>query len=52
MIDMRGLESYSFDECLAVAKKADIDGVVVPFLYINHLIQNKKAVTAPKTRLM
>jgi hypothetical protein len=51
MIDMKGLEGFGFDECLQAAQKADIDGVIVPFLHINHLIQNKKAVNRPKDQL-
>jgi len=51
MLDMKGLEQYSFDECFQVASKADIDGVIVPFLHINHLIQNKKAVNRPKDQI-
>jgi hypothetical protein len=49
---MKGLESFDFDELLSVAFKADIEGVIVPFLHINHLIQNKKQLTVQKTRLM
>jgi hypothetical protein len=51
MVDMKGLETYNFDECLKVAYKADIEGVIVPFLHINHLIQNKKAVNRPKDQV-
>lgn len=48
---MKGLEGYSFDECMTVAKKVDIASITVPFLHINHLIQNKKAVNRPKDQL-
>ena len=48
MVNMKGLEGYSFDECLSMASVADIDGVQVPFLHINQLIANKKAVNRPK----
>ena len=51
MVDMKGLEEYTFEECYTMANKADIDGVIVPFLHINHLIQNKKAVNRPKDQL-
>ena len=51
MVDMKGLEGYTFDECYQMANKADIDGVIVPFLHINHLIANKKAVNRPKDQL-
>lgn len=51
MISMKGLEGYSFDECLQMASIADIDGVNVPFLHINQLIVNKKAVNRPKDQI-
>ena len=40
--------SESFDECLQMATVAEIMGVKVPFLHINHLITNKKIVNRPK----
>lgn len=48
MTYMKGLENNSFDECLLKASIADLDGIKVPFLHINHLIDNKKAVNRPK----
>lgn len=51
MVNMKGLEGFSFDECLQLASIADIDGVEVPFLHINHLIANKVAVNRPKDQL-
>lgn len=51
LTDMKGLEEYSFDECLEMASIADIEGVHVPFLHINHLIANKKAVNRPKDQI-
>lgn len=45
---MVGLEKLSFDECLHMAIYADFNGIKVPFLHIDHLIQNKKAVARPK----
>jgi hypothetical protein len=51
MVAMKGLEGYSFEECYKMSNKADIDGLIVPFLHINHLIQNKKAVNRPKDQL-
>jgi len=51
MVNMKGLEGFSFDECLQLASIADIDGVQVPFLHINHLIANKVAVNRPKDQL-
>ncbi len=51
LIGMRGLEGLTFSECLNMASIADIDGLQVPFLHINHLIANKKAVNRPKDQL-
>jgi hypothetical protein len=51
MVSMKGLEGYSFDECLKMAASADIDGVLIPFLHINQLIANKKAVNRPKDQV-
>ena len=51
LVSMKGLEGYTFDECLSMAAVADIDGVQVPFLHINQLIANKKAVNRPKDQL-
>jgi hypothetical protein len=47
MTSMKGV-SLSFDECLQIAPVAEIEGVNVPFLHINQLIDNKKAVNRPK----
>ena len=51
MVNMKGLEGYSFSECLNMASVAEIDGVKVPFLHINQLIANKKAVNRPKDQI-
>lgn len=51
MTSMKGLEGKSFDECLSRATKADLNGVLVPFLHINDLLANKKAVGRPKDQL-
>jgi len=51
LVDMKGLEGYTFEECLNMASIADIDGVKVPFLHINQLIVNKKAVNRPKDQV-
>lgn len=48
---IKGLENQTFEECLAKANIADLDGVKVPFLHINDLILNKKAVSRPKDQL-
>jgi predicted nucleotidyltransferase len=47
MTSMNGI-TLSFDECLKLAPIAEIEGVRVPFLHINQLIDNKKAVNRPK----
>lgn len=51
MTDMKGLEDYTFNECLSLASVADLDGIEVPFLHINQLIANKKAVNRPKDQI-
>lgn len=51
LIDMKGLEGYTFDECLEMASIADIEDISVPFLHINHLIENKKVVNRPKDQI-
>lgn len=48
MTKMKGLEGYSFDECLSMASVATLNGIEIPFLHINHLLLNKKAVARPK----
>lgn len=48
---MKGLEGYTFDECLVMASVADIEHVSVPFLHINQLIENKKKVNRPKDQI-
>ena len=50
MTSLKGVD-LSFDECLQIAPEAEIEGVRVPFLHINHLIQNKKAVNRSKDQL-
>jgi hypothetical protein len=35
METMKGLENFTFDECLQVAMIADIDGIKIPVLHIN-----------------
>jgi hypothetical protein len=48
---MKGLEGYTFDECLEMASVADIKNVNVPFLHINQLIDNKKIVNRTKDQI-
>lgn len=51
MTGMKGLEDFSFDECFSMATEAEILDLKIPFLHINHLIANKKAVNRPKDQL-
>jgi hypothetical protein len=51
MTKMKGLENHPFDECINIASIADLEGVHVPFLHINQLIANKKAVNRPKDQI-
>lgn len=50
MTFLKGVD-LTFDECLQMAPVAEIDGLFVPFLHINHLIDNKKAVNRPKDQI-
>lgn len=51
LTEMKGLEKYTFSECLQMASVADIENVMVPFLHINQLIANKKAINRPKDQI-
>lgn len=51
MTSMEGLNDLSFAECYEMAKMADLNGVMVPFLHINHLLANKRAVNRPKDQI-
>ena len=51
MIDMKGLTDITFDEALSSAFIGQIEDLHVPFLNINHLIANKKAVNRPKDQI-
>lgn len=51
MTEMKGIEDLTFQTCLEMASVFDLAGVMVPFLHINHLIANKKAVNRPKDQL-
>ncbi len=51
LINMKGLEGYTFDECLQMANVAEIENIKVPFLHINQLILNKKAVNRSKDQV-
>jgi hypothetical protein len=51
MTEMKGLEGLTFEECFSKASIADLDGIKIPFLHINELILNKKAVNRPKDQI-
>jgi hypothetical protein len=51
LTSMKGLEDYSFDECMSVATVATIEETKIPFLHLNQLISNKKAVNRPKDQI-
>ncbi len=51
MTEMKGLENLSFEACYQMAFTADLNSIKVPFLHIDHLIQNKKVVNRPKDQL-
>jgi hypothetical protein len=51
MTTMKGLEDFSFDECISMATIATIEKIEIPFLHLNHLIANKKAVNRPKDQI-
>jgi hypothetical protein len=51
MTSVKGLDQYSFEECLDMASLADLEGIRVPFLHINHLIENKKKLNRPKDQI-
>lgn len=50
MTSLKGVD-LTFEECLKMAPIAEIEGLLVPFLHINHLIDNKKAVNLPKDQI-
>jgi hypothetical protein len=51
MTGMKGLEGYSFEDCLQKASIAHLNGIMVPFLHINQLLANKRAVSRSKDQL-
>lgn len=51
LTELKGLEHLGFDKCLEMASIADLEGVKVPFLHINHLIENKKIINRPKDQI-
>lgn len=51
MISMKGLADISFDTAFKTAQMGVIEGLKVPFLQLNQLISNKKAVNRPKDQI-
>jgi len=51
MVDVKGLEEFTFDESLSMASIADIEEQQVPFLHINQLIASKKAANRSKDQV-
>jgi predicted nucleotidyltransferase len=49
--EMPGLEHLTFDECFDQASIANIEGVEVRFLHLNHLLLNKQKLNRPKDQL-
>ncbi|MCU0405098.1 MAG: hypothetical protein MUE99_11180 [Chitinophagaceae bacterium] len=48
MTRVKGLDEIGFNECYQFASLADLNGIIVPFLHINHLIKSKEAVGRPQ----
>ena len=51
MTEMKGIENKSFQKCYEMASISEIEGIKVPFIHLNHLIANKKAVNRLKDQL-
>ena len=51
LTSMKGLEHISFNECMEYASIADIEGVKIPFLHIDQLIENKRATNRAKDQI-
>ena len=51
LTSMKGLEDMTFNECLEQASIAELEGIKIPFLHINQLILNKRAVNRPKDQI-
>jgi predicted nucleotidyltransferase len=51
MTSLKGLEDYSFDECLSLAVWAEIEDIRVPFLHLNQLMAAKEAANRPKDQI-
>ncbi|MEO5564722.1 MAG: hypothetical protein ABIR18_14850, partial [Chitinophagaceae bacterium] len=51
LTSMKGLENQSFEDCYQRSNIADFEGVEVPFLHLNDLLANKKAVDRFKDQI-
>lgn len=51
LVYMKGLEEFTYDECLAAATDFEVDGTIFKVLHYNHLMANKKAAGRPKDLL-
>jgi hypothetical protein len=51
MTDLKGFKNSAFDSCLQAASVAEIEGISIPFLHINHLIAEKEATSRPKDQI-
>jgi hypothetical protein len=49
--DLKFHTKKDFDDCYQMSRVANIDGIKIPFLHINQLIQEKKANNRPKDLL-
>lgn len=49
--DMKYFQQKDFDECYQKSTMAEIEGIEIPFLHINQLIQEKKANNRAKDKL-
>lgn len=51
MTYLKGFDQSNFSTCYKMASIAQIQGIEVPFLHINHLIAEKKATNRPKDQI-
>ena len=51
MTKVKGLDEIGFNKCFEFASIADLDGINVPFLHVNHLMQAKEASGRPQDLL-
>lgn len=51
LVNMKGLEAFTYDECLEAATDFEVEGTIFKVLHYNHLMANKKAAGRPKDLL-